>query len=61
MDMKEIRFTMMLLATFAILVGYLIANAEINIPKLIVPTYILGVITILFPLINIWEDKNDSK
>jgi len=61
MDMKEIRFTMMLLATFAILVGYLMANAEINIPKLIVPTYILGVITILFPLINIWEDKNDSK
>jgi len=61
MDMKEIRFTMMLLAVFAILVGYLIANAEINIPKLIVPTYILGVITILFPLINIWEDKNDSK
>jgi len=61
MDMKEIRFTMMLLAAFAILVGYLIANAEINIPKLIVPTYILGVITILFPLINIWEDKNDSK
>ncbi len=59
MDMKEIRFTMMLLATFAILVGYLIANAdEIN---MIVPAYILGVITILFPLINIWEDKNDSK
>ncbi len=55
MDMKEIRFTMMLLATFAILVGYLMASAEG------LPTYILGVITIIFPLVNIWEDKNDSK
>ena len=55
MDMKEIRFTMMLLAIFAILVGYLMANAEG------LPTYILGIITIIFPLVNIWEDKNDSK
>ena len=52
---KETRFTMMLLAVFAILVGYLIANAE---PRMIIPAYILGALTILYPLINIWVDND---
>jgi len=53
MDMKEIRFTMMLAIAFAIVVGYLTSLCR--------AAYILAVITILYPLINIWEDKNDSK
>ena len=50
--MKEIRFTMMLLALWSVMVGYLMSQCR--------AAYILAVITILYPLINIWEDKNDK-
>ena len=55
---KETRFTMMLHAVFSIMVGYLIANAEMSIPRMIIPAYILGALTILYPLINIWVDND---